>query len=116
MEHWRVRLLGIICALDIWGERLFPNKNKAFTYKLKEFCNRYKHLDIDNNIKDLNKVRRKIVHKGGVAEEEAKYYFFMCHQILVGILFAELEWKGGYFSYFGKEGIGKRTKCTYPPA
>ena len=112
--YWKVRLLAIMCALDTWGERFFPDK--IFRKKLEEFCNRYKHINISaKNIDELNKVRRKIVHKGGVTEEEAKHYFFMCHQILVDILFAELEWEGSYFSYFGKEGVGKRTELIYPP-
>ena len=111
--YWIVRLLTIMCALDIWGEKLFPDK--IFRKKLEEFCNRYKHINISSGISELNKIRRKIVHKGGVNEEEAKHYFFMCHQILVDILFSELKWKGSYFSYFVKGHVGKRIKLTYPP-
>ena len=113
--YWRVRLLGIVCALDIWGERFFPKERASLRKKLKKFCDKYEHVNIEKYIDDIICTRRKIVHKGGVTEEEAKHYFFMCHQILIDILFAELEWKGNYFSYFGREGVGKRTKLTYPP-
>ena len=110
--YWRVRLLAIMCALDTWGEKFFPNK--PFREKLEEFCKTYKHINISSSIVDLNKIRRKIVHKGGVTEEKAKYFFFMCHHILVDILFAELQFRGGYFSYFVKGHVGKRTELTYP--